>query len=102
MSASGVQLPAPAAPGSSPDALVTDAAVDAGTAFGAQVVAKGENALNAYSRAANDGWDILGPWVGDYGTNYLGRAIVAADGLGANTPRQAIYPLLTRTLRPAS
>ena len=99
MSAAGVQLPDPA------DATVTtsprlpavannpvaDAALTAGTAFGTKIVTTAANALATFSRAANNGWVILGSWVGDYGTRYLGRAIVAAQGLGANTPRQAIY-----------
>jgi hypothetical protein len=72
---------------------VADAAISAGTAAGARIVARGESTLNAHSRAANNGWEILGSWVGDYGTRYLGRAIVATDLLAANTPRQAIYPI---------
>jgi hypothetical protein len=71
---------------------VADAAVSAGTTFGARLVTTASKVLGAFGRAANNGWAILGSWVGDYGTRYLGRAIVAAQGLGANTPRQAIYP----------
>jgi hypothetical protein len=32
--------------------------------------------------------------MGVYGTNYLGRAVIAMVGLGANLPEDAIYPML--------
>ena len=100
MSAAGVRLPIRAPVTMTTSTLlptvasnpVADAAVTAGTSFGARIIATASNVLGAFGRAANNGWAILGPWVGDYGTRYLGRAIVAAQGLGANTPRQAIYP----------
>ena len=42
-----------------------------------------------------NGWDFTGD-VGQYGTNYLWRAVVALVGLGANLPEDAIYPRATR------
>jgi hypothetical protein len=36
---------------------------------------------------------VLGSWVGRYGRDYIGRAIVTRQLLGANTPQQALYPL---------
>jgi hypothetical protein len=36
---------------------------------------------------------VLGNSIGVYGTEYLGRAIVATDYLGANIPSQGIYPV---------
>jgi hypothetical protein len=72
---------------------VLNAAISAGTATGAQLVAAGDAKLNADSRGHNNGWEILGNWVGSYGTRYLGRAIVATDLLAANTPGQTIYPI---------
>jgi hypothetical protein len=38
------------------------------------------------------GWLLPAPNIGDYGTDYDFRAIVAVVGLGANTPEEAIYP----------
>lgn len=62
--------------------------------------------LKAMARAANDiqpmmntlpvgrltnGWFIPPPTIGDPGTDYKIRAIVARVGLTANTPREAVY-----------
>jgi len=43
----------------------------------------------------SNGWRI-GTKTGDYGTDYLQRALVTAIGLGANRPQDAVYPF-TRT-----
>jgi hypothetical protein len=72
---------------------VTSAAISAGTAAAPAIVATAETQLNAASRGVNNGWEILGNWVGAYGTRYLGRSIVATDLLAANTPQQTIYPI---------
>ncbi|GAB0102703.1 DUF1254 domain-containing protein [Nocardia sp. JMUB6875] len=39
-----------------------------------------------------NGWKIGRTGVGDYGTDYASRAVVAYAGLGANLPQDAIYP----------
>lgn len=39
-----------------------------------------------------NGWKIARSDIGDYGTNYAARAVVAHGGLGANTPQDAVYP----------
>jgi hypothetical protein len=39
-----------------------------------------------------NGWVVLTKDVGQYGTDYLQRALVTAIGLGANRPKDAIYP----------
>jgi hypothetical protein len=83
---------APALPAVASDPVV-NAAISAGTAGAVQIIANGETKLNADSRGANNGWEILGRWVGAYGTRYLGRAIVATNLLAANTPEQTIYPV---------
>jgi len=38
------------------------------------------------------GWLLPASNIGDYGTDYSFRALVAVVGLGANTPDEAIYP----------
>ena len=40
---------------------------------------------------ATSGWLALGPYVGDYGRNYLGRAVVARTLLGALTAEENVY-----------
>ena len=72
---------------------MASAAITAGTATAPVIVAAAETQLNAASRGVNNGWEILGNWVGAYGTRYLGRSIVATDLLAANTPQQSIYPI---------
>jgi hypothetical protein len=107
MSPAGVQVPHPTAAQSLLDDLsdqapplppaagnpIVNAALSAGTAAAGKIIVAAETRLNASSRKANNGWEVLGPWVGRFGTRYLGRAIVARDLLGANIPRQAIYPI---------
>ncbi|MEZ5155461.1 MAG: DUF1254 domain-containing protein [Solirubrobacterales bacterium] len=41
---------------------------------------------------AQGGWLLPAPNIGDYGTDYDFRALIAVVGLGANTPDEAIYP----------
>ncbi len=38
------------------------------------------------------GWLLPAANIGDYGTDYAFRALIATVGLGANTPDEAIYP----------
>ncbi len=39
-----------------------------------------------------NGWAVFTKDVGQYGTDYLQRALITAIGLGANRPKDAIYP----------
>lgn len=46
------------------------------------------------AQAVKDGgWYTAPPDIGNYGTDYTTRAQIAAVGLGANTPAEAIYPV---------
>ncbi len=42
-----------------------------------------------------NGWRVLTKGIGTYGTDYMQRAAVAAFGLGANLPADAVYPSAT-------
>lgn len=44
-----------------------------------------------------NGWSFV-PSTGNYGNNYLFRALVTAIGLGANLPKDAIYPVATKDI----
>lgn len=79
-------------PSGSTDATPADAAVAAGTADAVKIIAAASARINSVAAKANNGWDVLGNWVGNYGDLYLPRAIIATNLLGANIPKQAIYP----------
>jgi hypothetical protein len=79
-------------PASQEDAATT-AAVNAGVAAGPRIVATATSMLLRVAARGNHGWDILNHSIGTYGTDYLARAIIATDFLGANIPAQGIYPV---------
>jgi hypothetical protein len=68
-------------------------ALEAATRAGARLVRRAERRENRRSRTRNNGWLIPGRYIGDYGRNWLARAIVAVTGLGANTPAETVYPI---------
>jgi len=78
-------------PASKPDAI-TAAAVNAGTAAAVKIIADASNQLIKIADAQNHGWTLVGNWIAQFGTRYLGRAIIATSFLGANTNAQALYP----------
>jgi hypothetical protein len=43
------------------------------------------------SMPAENGWEVFQK-AGNYGTDYKDRALIAAAGLGANRPKDAVYP----------
>src|SRR5215213_843689 len=59
---------------------------------GPRLVARAVDHANAYSRVRNNGWLISPGYIGDYGRNWLGRAVVARFALGANTAPETVYP----------
>jgi hypothetical protein len=68
-------------------------ALTAAERAGRRLVRLAELRANRYSARRNNGWLVPGPYVGNYGRNYLGRAVVATGALGANTRPETIYPL---------
>lgn len=71
---------------------------DADVAKGLDAAVKaGQEAIMAHEKNAGvdkNGW-LFSTKTGKYGTDYLQRAFVAAIGLGANLPQDAIYPSTT-------
>ena len=76
-------------PGAKPTAQALVAAVQAGK----RIVNKAEQRANRHGAKRNNGWLVPGRYIGAYGTNYLGRAIIATAALGANTRPETVYPL---------
>jgi hypothetical protein len=72
-----------------PDVL---AALYAGVEAEAQSLPTTAKAYAVTEAQKSDGWFVPPSHIGDYGTDYRFRAIIAAAGLGANTPEEAIYP----------
>jgi hypothetical protein len=77
------------APGLSAQASVRVAAVKAGK----RIVARAEAKADRFGAARYNGWLYPGPYIGSYGRNYLGRAVIATAALGANTRPETVYPL---------
>jgi hypothetical protein len=50
------------------------------------------------SQRAHNGWYVLPDYVGNFGVHYSVRAFTALEGLGANSPAEAVYPSLVRNL----
>jgi hypothetical protein len=64
----------------------------AGVRAGPRLVTRAVAHVNAHSRVRNNGWLVLLGYIGDYGRNYLGRAVIARFALGANTAPETVYP----------
>ena len=66
-------------------------AIAAGTRAAVRLV---RGAADRYRATTSDrGWSVMvDPWIGDFGRQFLGRAVIATDLLGANVPRIATYP----------
>ena len=62
-----------------------------GAKAGQAKIDAGIEAQRKASANKNNGW-ILFDRVGDFGTDYLTRAIIAQIGVGANKPEESIYP----------
>ena len=82
-------------PGLTPSTQTSGAVRDAllaGTRAGARLATRAVARVNAYSRGRNNGWLVSLGYIGDYGRNYLGRAVIAKFALGANTGPETVYP----------
>ena len=82
-------------PGLTPSTQTSGAvreALLAGTRAGARLATRAVARVNAYSRGRNNGWLVSLGYIGDYGRNYLGRAVIAKFALGANTGPETVYP----------
>jgi hypothetical protein len=64
------------------------AAIEGSVPAALERLQRGRKALGKMS----NGWGSLGTSLGDFGTDYEARAIVALIGFGANLPADAIYP----------
>jgi hypothetical protein len=60
---------------------------------GARLIARAEARADRFGADRNNGWLFPGPYIGNYGRNYLGRAVIATSALGANTRPETVYPL---------
>jgi hypothetical protein len=77
-------------PGKTPtDAPLLNRAIKAGK----RIVARAERHADRFGTKRNNGWLLPGPYIGAYGRNYLGRAVIATSALGANTRPETVYPL---------
>ena len=59
---------------------------------GPRLVTRAVAHVNGYSRGLNNGWVVPKSYIGNYGRNYLGRAVIARFALGANTAPETVYP----------
>jgi hypothetical protein len=85
----------PPAPTLQPDQVVRHA-LEAATRAGDRLVDDAAEKFNAASRKNNQGWQsTTESWLGEFGENYLARAIVTRIGFAANSPAEAVYPIAT-------
>jgi hypothetical protein len=79
--------------GIGPGKRPTAQALVAAARTGKRIIARAEQRAARHGAARNNGWLLPGPYVGAYGRNYLGRAVIATAALGANTAPETVYPL---------
>jgi hypothetical protein len=79
--------------GIEPGGTPTNPALVAAVRAGKRIVARAEQRADRFGAKRNNGWLLPGPYIGAYGRNYLGRAVIATAALGANTRPETVYPL---------
>jgi hypothetical protein len=83
------------APGMTPSGTadpVVRAALAAGAHAGDALVDDAAATLSRTSRRHNRGWWVKPSDVARFGTDYVGRAVIARVALGANRPSETLYP----------
>jgi hypothetical protein len=65
----------------------------AGVGYGRQQVKQYASRTIAGSLRVHNGWLVPPAATGNYGSNYLLRAYIAEDAIGANRPVEALYPV---------
>jgi hypothetical protein len=71
----------------------TRAALAAAPRAALGIIERAYRADNRASRARNNGWLVPRGYIGRYGRNWLGRAVVGLNALGANTRPETVYPV---------
>jgi hypothetical protein len=79
--------------GIGPDRKPTGRPLIAAFRAGKRIVGEAEQRANRFGAKRYNGWLYPGPYIGAYGRNYLGRAVIATSALGANTRPETVYPL---------
>lgn len=80
------------APGERFELAKLDPAVAKGLERSVAVALEKLQAASEETGAPVNGWRVPPMILGDYGSNYGARAVVALIGLGANLPQDAVYP----------
>jgi hypothetical protein len=79
--------------GIGPNRKPTERTLIAAFRTGKRLIARAEQRANRFGARRYNGWLYPGPYIGAYGRNYLGRAVIATSALGANTRPETVYPL---------
>ena len=83
-------------PGRAPSLETTGAiraALEASPRAALDIIGRAYRAENRASRARNNGWLVPRGYIGRYGRNWLGRAVMGLNALGANTRPETVYPI---------
>ena len=80
-------------PGADFDHGSLGAEIQAALADGARAALQEMREYSANRTTPRNGWAVHAGAIGVYGNDYLGRAVIAMIGLGANPAEDAIYPL---------
>ena len=80
-------------PSSEPLSSAVLAGLQAAAAGGPGKIAALRAGLALSAAAKHDGWVVLPPDIGAFGTDYKVRAITAVYGLAGNRPAEAMYPV---------
>ncbi len=69
------------------------AGLEAAAAGGQAAISTLRTQIVLASEAKHNGWYVAPPDIGSFGTDYKLRAVVAVNGLAANLPAEAMYPV---------